>query len=164
MKFKVVHELDVPADKYWANLFNPDLERAASAKVTSEYRVLEEKEVNGVTERTVRTVPDVVLPGPIKKLFGNQIGYKQYDRIPKGGGTQYTFKVVPDMFSDKIEVDGNFVIEPLGENRCRRTISGEVTVKIFGVGGLFEKFVAAELDKNYATVAHEQEKWIKANT
>lgn len=160
MKFKIVHELAVPAEKLWQYLFDAEMEKAASSKVTSEYKVIEEKEVNGITERTVRTIPNVVLPGPIKKLFGDQIGYRQFDRIPKEG-TRYSFTVVPDMFADKITVAGDFIVEPLGPDRCRRTIAGDVIVKIFGVGGLIEKFVVAELDKNYATVAREQEKFVQ---
>ena len=161
MKFSIVHELAVPADKLWENLFEPELEASVKQAIKlSEFRVLESKDAGNLTLRKVHVHPDIPLPGPLKAVF-KSLGYTEEDRIAKTG-MQYDFSVTPDSMADKIHIGGNFKVEPLGADRCRRTLSGEVTIKIFGVGKLAEKFAIDELDKNYAQVAREQERWIKA--
>lgn len=160
MKFRIVHDVNVAADKYWQYLFDPALE-ASVAKATNlaEFRVMESGDQGGVFVRKVHVIPDVVLPGPLKKLLGDSVGYTETDRAPQGG-MQYDWVAIPDAIADKARISGVFKIEAAGEDRSRRTIEGEVEVKIFGIGKLAEKFVIDELEKNYAKVAREQGRWI----
>lgn len=162
MKFRVVHEVNVPADKYWQYLMDPELEAAvAKALNLAVWQVYDAGDQGGRFVRKVHVVPDVVLPGPLKKLVGESIGYTQTDMVPKTG-TQYEWTAVPDALADKASMTGTFAIEPAGEGRARRTIAGEVNVKIFAIGGMVEKFVVDELEKNYLKAAREQERWIRA--
>lgn len=162
MKFRIVHDVNVPAEKYWQYLMDPELE-AAVAKVTNlaEFRVFEAGDQGGLFVRKVHVIPDVVLPGALKKIIGDTIGYTQTDRVPKGV-TYYDWTAIPDAIADKAKISGKFTVESTGEGRSRRTIEGDVDVKIMLVGKLAEKFVIDELEKNYAKVAREQERWIRA--
>jgi hypothetical protein len=162
MKFNIVHEYNVPADKLWQYNFDPECE-AAVVKATGlqEFKVGESKDAGSVTVRRVHVIPNVVLPGAVKAVIGNTLGYTEEDRISKTA-MQYDFTVTPDTLADKMHTSGVFKVEPLGPGRCKRTLAGEVNVKIFGVGKVLEKFVCDELEKSYATVAREQERWIKA--
>lgn len=162
MKFRIVHDVNVPAEKYWQYLMDPELEAAvAKALNLAEWRVHDAGDKGGRFERKVHVVPDVVLPGPLKKLVGDSIGYTQTDMVPKTG-TRYDWTAIPDALSDKAAITGVFAIEAAGDARSRRIIEGEVKVKIFAIGGMVEKFVIDELEKNYLKAAREQERWIRA--
>ena len=49
-----------------------------------------------------------------------------------------TFKTTPSLMADKVKNEGTVRIEVLGPNKIRRTVDVQLTVKIFGVGGMVE--------------------------
>ncbi len=162
MKFNISHELNVPAEALWKHHFNPELEAVVQKEIRlQEYRVEASKQ-GDTTVRRVRVIPTVDMPGPLRKIMGDTIGYWEEQRV-SASALRYDFKVTPDKMPDKIDVHGTFSIEPLGPDRCRRTMAGEATVKIFGVGGLAEKFLVGELERQYGDVARVQEQWIRTH-
>jgi hypothetical protein len=48
-----------------------------------------------------------------------------------------------------VSVKVEMTTKPDGENRCRRRARAEVVAKIFGVGGILEKRLLADLEKSY---------------
>ena len=162
MKFSITHDYNISADDLWKHLFDPELEASVKqAADLAEFDVKSRKE-GDLLIRDVRVLPNIDLPGPLRKVFGDSIGYREEDRVPQDGSMEYSWKARPDTLADKVKMEGVFRVEPIDEGRCRRVIEGEVQVKIFGVGGMAEKFMLGELKKSYAKVAAEQERWIKA--
>lgn len=161
MKFSISHELNVSADQLWKDLFHPDMEKSVSVATKLKEFFVDTKDEGSTLRRNVRVVPNVELPGALKAVLGNTIGYREVDVVPKSGPMEYKWTVTTDAIPDKISIGGTFRVEPLGPTRCKRIISGDVTVKIFGLGGLAEKFIISQLEENYEMVAKEQERWFK---
>jgi len=101
------------------------------------------------TTRTVEVEPKVgPLPGPIKKAIGEKIGYREEGRFDSAR-KRYEFKVIPGLLSEKIQVTGVQYTVALGDQRCRRVFEATISVKLFGVGGLIEKQIGADMRRGY---------------
>ncbi len=51
--------------------------------------------------------------------------------------------------SDKIHVNVEMWTEPLGDAQCKRIARATASAKIFGVGGMLEKKLLADLERSY---------------
>lgn len=113
------------------------------------WRVSSENDTPSKVSRTIEVEPFVAdLPIAIQKVVGNNLRYREeayYDKHER----KYHVKVVPNRLADKILVSGVQLTEPLGPGRCKRIFLADVEVKIFGVGGLIEKRIVADLIKSY---------------
>lgn len=112
-----------------------------------------------VLHRAVRIVPERTLPAPAVKLLGAEhFGYVEhmvYDYAARRG----TWRIEPMVLANKVRSVGSltFVATP---NGVQRTVSGEVTVKVFGLGGTIERFVVADVERSYAEAAAFTERWL----
>jgi hypothetical protein len=105
------------------------------------------------TETEMRRVIEVEpyvgnLPGPIKKVLGDSIRYREEGHLDRKANS-YQLKIVPSKLADKILVNGRQYTTPLGDNKCRRIFEATIEVKIFGIGSLIEKNVVSDLTKSY---------------
>lgn len=99
--------------------------------------------------RVVEVEPYVTeLPGPIKKVIGESIRYREEGTLDRKSGS-YSFRILPSKLADKILVSGKQFTQSLGDNRCRRIFEAEVSVKIFAIGSLIEKQVISDMRKSY---------------
>src|SRR5690606_2606171 len=115
-----------------------------------EWREIERQDQGEALRRTVEVVPRIGdLPGPLKKVVGDGIRYKEIGNYDKNR-RRYRIEVVPSSLADKLSVTGELFTEPLGEARCRRVFQGDVTAKIFGIGGMLEKRLIEDMQKSYA--------------
>lgn len=162
MHFRIEHQLGVSAPDYWRFLFDPELEVAVKQAAGLKRFDVKTRHEGAAMVREVEVLPNIEVPAMIAKLVGDNIGYHETDRVPKTGAMRYEWLVVSHALPDKLAMGGSFVVEPAGSRCCQRVIEGEVKVKIFGVGGIVEKFIVFEVEKTYAIVAREQERWIRA--
>lgn len=99
--------------------------------------------------RVVEVEPYVAeLPGPIKKVIGENIRYREEGRLDRKSGS-YKLKIVPGKLADKIRVTAEQFTKSLDENRCRRIFEAEIEIKIFGIGSMIEKNIASDMRKSY---------------
>ena len=61
--------------------------------------------------------------------------------------------------TDKITSSGTFSFRADGNGVVRR-VDGDVKVAIFGVGGLVERGIIADVEKSYAQAAEFTQRWI----
>ncbi len=105
---------------------------------------------SGQEKRRLRVVPDVNLPGPVRKLVGDsEIVYHEitvYD--PK---TRTARLDIETEATDKVKVGGD-VRYILTDDSVRVQFDGEVSVSVFGVGGIIERFIANEVKQRYASL------------
>jgi hypothetical protein len=62
-------------------------------------------------------------------------------------------QIKPNALADKLSVKGELWTEPAGPNKIRRMFKADVTCKIFGIGGMIEKRLVADMEKSYAIAA-----------
>lgn len=141
--------LDRFIDVYFSEDFN---NRVAKISGLKKRDLVEEKIApDGSRDRRVRMEPNVTLPGPIQKFVGNET--ITYDEVSHYDAAKKTVTYhIDSKANDRIKVSGTITFVPDGTG-VRRKIDGVIEVKVFGVGGVIEKFVEQETQKGYAKIA-----------
>ena len=124
-------------------------------------RTLEKREeANNVLTRRVRVSPQREIPGPVAKLLGGRsIDYVE-NVTYTWGSMKGTWVTESTVLADKIESSGTFQFlkHPQG---VLRVVEGEVIVKVFGVGGVAERFIVADVERGYASAASFTNRWLE---
>ena len=128
--------------EYNERLFKTELKFPVCCEVSREER-------GGALHRVVEVVPYVgELPGAIKAVVGEGIGYEERGVLDRNAKT-YKVVVVPNKLAEKLSIKVDIWTVADGENKCRRKVRADVTVKIFGVGGTIEKRMLSDLERSY---------------
>jgi hypothetical protein len=163
MKFKAEHTfrgIDLPT---YEKLYFDEPFNAALCQATGLERTLVKREVAGSKLiRAVKVSPQGRdIPAPVAAVLGgSKFEYTEHMDYDLG---KYLgrWRTEPFVLKDKILSSGtvSFTAVPGG---VRRVVEGDVQVKIFGVGGIIERFVVADVDKSYAKAAEFTQAWIDA--
>jgi hypothetical protein len=139
--------------RYHAVYFSEEFNLLAMGAAKLKRREMRRQETlpDGRESRSVRMVPDVALPGVIAKLTaGRDIEYRENTVFdPKTRTARIDIKSIA---GDLVKVGGDvrFVEERGG---ITLHFDGEVRIRVFGIGGLIEKFIVAQVRERYAAVS-----------
>jgi len=133
---------------YHSETFNQEV--AAAANLTE--RSLQEfvAQPDGRERRRVRIVPRAVLPAPLQKLLnGRPVSYDEITVFDPA--TRSATFAIESPAGDVVSVSGEarYAEEPGG---VRLRFEGEAAVKIFGVGGIVERYLVREVKARYELV------------
>jgi len=149
---EVEHTFNCSEATYWHRIFlDPEYnERLFKTELKFPvWRELSRDERGGAMHRVLEVVPYVgELPSAIKAVVGEGIGYEErgvFDRAAKS----YKVVVVPNKLADKLSIKVDQWTIADGDNRCKRKVRAEANVKIFGLGGMIEKRMLADLERSY---------------
>lgn len=154
---RIVNELNCSESMFWDTLFLDDefnrrlyLEELGF----SAWRVLKQREISSsVLEREIEVMPKVSdLPGPLRALVGEGLSYREIGLLDRQRH-RYDVKAHSSKLGHRLLVEGSLTTEGIDATRCRRVFAVRVEAKIFGVGGLLEKRVIADLEQNHADSA-----------
>ncbi len=70
-----------------------------------------------------------------------------------------TWRTIPSVFADRVVNRGTLELAA-APGGTRRIVRGEVTVRLFGLGGLVERKIVAEIEKSYAGAAAFTAAWL----
>jgi hypothetical protein len=138
------HDLDCTVEQFWQLYFDPaytlrlheDALASTSAEITAQ-----SGDLDGGLTRTVRYGQRPDAPGPVKKLFGDEIISTESSTFDAATSTA-SLVVTPGTMADKTDIRGTISVEALdGGERCRQTFQLDARVKIFGVGPVVERFI-----------------------
>ena len=142
MKLTLHDDLDCTPERFWALYFDPDyttrLHREALGSTSIEILGQHGDLARGL-ERTLRYGQRPDAPGPVKRLFGEEILSTEVSTYDPATSTA-RFSLTPGTLADKTDITGTITVEPNGDG-CRQTFSLEARVKIFGAGPVVERFV-----------------------
>jgi hypothetical protein len=149
---RIEHNFDCDEDTFWEKIFFAEqfnrqmyLEHLKFKR----WEVADFRETDTLIHRTVNVTPTVgELPGAIKSLIGDSFGYSEEGTFDKKL-RRFRVKVVPTVLADKLTVRGEIWLQPQSTNRCKRIFDAQVSVKMFGVGGIIEKRIIADLQLSY---------------
>ncbi len=96
-------------------------------------------------ERVLTIQPPVALPGFVRKAFGDNAGYREYQTWA-ADRRSYRWRVV-FVLSDRLEFSGTCTFAPSGDG-CVRHILGDAQARIPMIGGRLEAFVVGEAEKS----------------
>jgi hypothetical protein len=158
------HEMNCDADTYWEKcVLTEDYNRRLFLEQLKflKYELIEQKDSGDKVTRRVKAEPESAnLPGPLKKVVGDSLGYTEegsYDRKTK----VYSFRTIPAAFPDKVKIVGTMRCEPLGDNKVTRVTEIDVDVKIFMVGGMVEERIVSDIKRSYASAAEFTNAYVK---
>lgn len=148
-KFTMRHPIRCTAEDFWTKIhlggFNESLFRD---KLGFGYDILEDNHETGVRKTFV--TPKVEAPAVLVKALGEKVSFEEHGQLHRDAeGTRYVFHVVPGVFPKKIHIDGRMHMEPTGPDTCDRVVEFNISCTIFGIGGIFEHFVSAEIQRSY---------------
>lgn len=160
MKFRVEHVFKGITLKDYEALYFDEAFQIAQCQAVKLHRTLVKREVtDGRLVRAVKVGPDREIPAPVAKVLGaNRIEYTEHvDYVL--GSNKGTWKTVSSLLTDKVDASGTFSFRetPAG---IARVVEGEVSVRIFGIGGIVEKFVGADIERSYGDAAKFMQQWI----
>lgn len=153
MRFRAEHifkgiDLNAYETLYFDEAFN--IAMCKAVKLARTLVKLDEKA--GRIERAVKVGPDREIPPAVAKVLGvSRIEYTEHVAYTRGSyrGIWHT---VSSVFTDKVESRGNFSFEAV-PGGVKRIVEGEIKVKVFGVGGLIERFIVADVERSYDDAA-----------
>ncbi|MBI5508530.1 MAG: DUF2505 family protein [Deltaproteobacteria bacterium] len=160
MKFRAEHSFrGISLADYEQLYFNEDF-NAALCKAVKLARALEKRDLkDGKLSRVVRVGPDREIPPPVAKLLGaSRIEYTEH--------LTYTFRsyngvwhTVSSVFTDKIDSRGTFGFSAVKDG-VTRVVEGDIKVKVFGIGGVIERFIVADVERSYKDAAQFTQRFI----
>jgi hypothetical protein len=146
MKVRTEHRIDCAANKFWELWFNPDFRRGLNVKgmAANDYTILEHATHGPSWTMRSKIVPKDNMPSFLKKLVGSTFHFEETTTY-EHGSNRARVQMVPSALRDKVRMNYEVHVVPDGDNACKRVIEWDVEVKLFGVGGLAEKYAANEI-------------------
>ena len=163
---RIAHIHECSEDTFWHVFFDPDYNRQLFSQALGfpHFEQLEFRETETEIRRVVSATPSIgELPHALKKLVGDGITYEErgiFDKRTK----RFSIEVISNKLPDRITVRGTIYTEPISDARSRRVFDGTVEARIFGVGGLLEKRLIADLEARYADSARFTNQYVKGQS
>jgi hypothetical protein len=161
MKFAVeivARGIDYPSFRrvYYSEEFNQSV--AAAAKLKERFQKEHVVLPDGKERRLVHIVPRAQIPAPVAKILNGQtISYEEttvFDPTTRSA----TFSIT-SVAGDTVQVGGiaQFIEEPGG---VRVRFEGEAKVKVFGIGGIAERYIVNEVKERYEIIQRMMQEFI----
>jgi len=148
----IQHTFNCSEDTFWDRIFFDESFNQHLYKEVlgfSVYKVKSLDDKGDEIQRVIEVSPKIGdLPGPIKKVVGENVSYAEegiYDKKSR----RYRLQIKPNALADKLSIKGELFTEPSGPSKCKRIFKADVTCKVFGIGGMIEKRIVADIEKSY---------------
>jgi hypothetical protein len=151
MKFELKHTFDAPVDAVIAAMFDPALFAHLKKNMSTmrDIQAVERTEDGSTIRRRTRYTPEPLIKhiGP-KEVPPGAMAFIEDSRFDKQA-RRLEFENIPDMQTlRKLLVNkGTITFRDLGGGRSERTVSGELTVKVFLLGKIAERIIYGEAEK-----------------
>lgn len=162
MRFTIRHIIETDVDTFWELFFAEDYNEAMfrGALKFHNYEVVSlTRDDDGSVKRRTDNAPPLELPPALKRVVGDLSSYIEDGRF-EGKSKRWTADVTPSTMADKIRTHVELRVEPRGDKRCERIADIDVTVKIFGVGKVMERFIEQQTRDAYDDSAGFTNTWI----
>lgn len=142
MRLSLTYGWECSPEEFWALYFDPDftvrmhLEALGS---TSAEIVSQEGDVASGLMRTLRYGQKPNMPGPVRKIFGEEVVTTEVSTYDPAASTS-TFTMTPGTMADKTHIEGVIALA-VEDGATVETFSLDARVKIFGAGPIVERFI-----------------------
>ncbi len=149
MKLLIEHTFAVTPAEYARLYFDEAFSVDLCASVRLGRKLLRLDRSSDRIVRHVRCEPERDVPAPLAKLLdGHRFHYVEeidFDLAKRSG----RWRVVPSLLPEKVIAGGTLDFELAPGGKTKRVVRGDVTIAVFGVGAIMERFVAADVHKTY---------------
>lgn len=161
MKFTLEHRFAISRQLYLDEVyFHPELTKELEEAADLASKDMVEEEITDEYIRRVHfTKPRKDLPSAIKRVLGNRgMGFHETTIYYKND-YRLEWHMKTEVMPDRIYGGGEILFLEDGDHMIRR-VHGELTAKVFGVGGLIEKVSVEGVKDSYDKVAEVTNAWI----
>jgi hypothetical protein len=155
MKVTVHHTINCAPEEFWAlyhdKAFIQRLHLEGLGSTTVE--VLGQSGTPGKAfQRQIRWGQRPDMPGPVRKLFGDEVVTTEDGSYDPATGI-WSFTLVPGTLADKTKMSGTMSLTDNGDGTSDQVFTLEAKVGIFGVGSLVEKVIEKQAKDSQARSA-----------
>lgn len=149
------HTIQCPPAEFWAlyhdKAFTERLHLEGLGSTSVE--ILQQKGTPGKAfERRMRWGQRPDMPGPVRKIFGEEVVTTEDGAFDPATGI-WSFTLVPGTMADKTKMSGTMSLTDNGDGTSDQEFTLEAKVSIFGVGGLVEKVIERQAKETQARSA-----------
>lgn len=153
MHFELSHELDAPLEAVERAVLSPELGELlgrrlrSMASVDTVEHVLEDGELRRVL-RFQASAPLALFKG--RQLAHDAMTWHEHVvyRIDRHAST-WKVKTMREQWDRYFSSEGTYHLEPIGKERTRRTVVGEIDIRLRVLGPVAERMALAEVRKTY---------------
>jgi hypothetical protein len=152
VKLSLAYRWECAPETFWALYFDPafvlrlHLEGLGS---TSAEVISQEGDLAAGLTRTLRYGQKPNSPGPVRKIFGEEIVTTEVSIFTPATSTT-TFTLTPGTMADKTQLSGSIALSR-GDDHTTEEFALEARVKIFGVGPVVERFIEHQARRRRAS-------------
>lgn len=114
--------------------------------------VLENRAQDGKVYVKLKYTMEVSMPGPVKRALGGASHSFVADLVLDPRNHTATLEFNPARLADKIKAGAVITFQKQGDHWVQQ-MNGDVTVRIFGVGKIVERFIVEKFQSSYAIEA-----------
>jgi hypothetical protein len=156
IRARIEHTFNCSAETYWEKVFfSEEYNRRMflEALEFEGWNQVKFQDTGNRIDRIVDAKPKMMdLPGPLKRVAEKGLGYREISSFDKQSRV-LTTEVEPESLKGKLFIKGEIRCEPSGENKCRRIYDANIEAKVFGVGGMIERRLLADIEQSYDKAA-----------
>jgi hypothetical protein len=162
VQFEIAHEFDIPLDALELAVISPHLvdkfgatarsKHAGIQSITERSRSLK----NGVLERVWHYQAHVRLPKFAQGYVTPDMTAWDEQSVYETGPHRGRWTIVPNIkpqWRQYFSASGTYTIEPLGDGRSRRTVRGELELRVRVVRQVAERLIVGEVRKAFEAEA-----------
>lgn len=160
-RFTVEHALQASEQQFWDEVFkSEDFNRALYIEHLGFGYELESWDPAACSRRA-RIWPVTHIPKVLTGLLGGEISFVE-EGVCEEPARLYEFRIIPSRLPERIDVRGRVETTPLTDRTCRRTVSIEIEVRLFGIGAVMESFLEKTIREQYDENAAFIDKYLAA--
>ena len=158
--FHLEREFAGTLDAFWKVYFDPSCVEATYAAVgVKAWELVELRDEGDRMIRTIHAVPSRELPAFVRALTGASLGYTETTTIYRAENRGEVV-VEPDTLGARCDIRGNYAVEPLGDDRLRRSFAGHVHIDVAVVGRRIERVVLDDLSRSFDAGGDVTQRWL----
>ena len=119
--------------------------------------IISQDDSGGLLKRKLRVRPTMNAPKIVRKALGATQEYVETGELDAHGIWHY--EVTPATLASKISITGEQRVIAK-EGGCEAIFDADFVVRIFGVGGIIEKFMVGQFEENLAKQTTFTHRWI----
>lgn len=164
MNYTIEDDFDTTLDHYWQVFFDDAYNDALYQHLRIERKVeefvREGEGENLIIRRRAVLTPQRELPALMKKFIQGAISYTEHNVFTARTNT-IEVVTIPSFAADKFKSNGSYRVVPIGENKVRRTFTGECTCSVPLVGRKIETMIIDEVRESYQATTEFTRRWLK---
>jgi len=150
MRFEIQHVFSgLDLTEYEALYFDEPFNEAVSEALRMGRKLLRLERTATKILRHVCFEPRREAGSPADQAFGTSrasfVEELEYDAVARCG----TWRTIPNLFTERVRNSGTIAFQR-EVGGTRRVVRGEIRVSLFGFGGIVERMIVSEIEKNYA--------------